>query len=297
MSSNGMKNKEQIRQPRFRNSAKGSKTPLTFYRSAKPEPETASPFKKKQSKPRSRASKFFVGLFNILVLVVLLALFMYSLIIRPSAKAEVNSQLFHTQSEYQTAANKILSGVKYSNKITFSEKSVIAKMQEQFPEITSMRVELPIFTQNPILHLKIASPTFTIKSNGQSYIVDSDGVAVAKSGDFVGSNKLVGIEDQSGFKIESGKQVLSAGSVKFINTIIKQCEHANVKISSLILPSKAQELHLRTADKPYYIKFYLGGDAQLQTGQFLASRHQFDAGDPQPGEYLDVRVPGKIFYK
>jgi hypothetical protein len=63
------------------------------------------------------------------------------------------------------------------------------------------------------------------------------------------------------------------------------------------LPSTAEELDIHTPDRPYYVKFYLAGDALLQTGQYLASRHQFDTTNSQPAEYLDVRIPGKIFYK
>jgi len=90
---------------------------------------------------------------------------------------------------------------------------------------------------------------------------------------------------------------VSASSAKFINTVIAQSKRANVPIVSFVLPNTAQEVDLRTSDKPYYVKFYLGGDALIQTGQFLAARHQFDATNSQPSEYLDVRVAGKIFYR
>jgi hypothetical protein len=70
-----------------------------------------------------------------------------------------------------------------------------------------------------------------------------------------------------------------------------------VSIKSLTLPKSVQELDLHTSDRTYFVKFYLGGDALQQTGQFLAARHQFDITNSQPAEYLDVRVAGKIFYK
>jgi hypothetical protein len=70
-----------------------------------------------------------------------------------------------------------------------------------------------------------------------------------------------------------------------------------VTITSLSLPSKPSELDLRTKDRPYFVKFYMGGDALTQAGQFLAARAQFDRQNHQPADYLDVRVAGKIFYK
>jgi hypothetical protein len=294
-----MKKKERGRQSRYRTSQQGrSKTPLTFYRSNDPAFDSQSPFRGKDlSAAPSKLFSFFAGFIEWVIFFVLVGLLAYSLIIRPSSKVEVNSQLFHQQSQYQDAADKILKGVKYSNKITFDEQEVTAKLQKQFPEISSANIELPIFAQTPIIHLQIAAPSFIINSNNQSFIVDSAGVAVAKASDFPSVHDVLRVEDQSGFNVEQGKQVMSAESVNFIKTLDRQTKHAGVSISSLVLPKKAQELDLHTQDRQYYVKFYLGSDALLQTGQFLASRHQFDVSNSQPSEYLDVRVLGKIFYK
>jgi hypothetical protein len=77
---------------------------------------------------------------------------------------------------------------------------------------------------------------------------------------------------------------------------LAQTRRAGVPIKSLTFPPLAQELDLATEDQPYFVKFYLGGDPLVQAGTFLAARHQFSSG-VKPSVYLDVRVPGKIFYK
>jgi cell division septal protein FtsQ len=294
-----MKNKERERQSKYRGTASGkAKTPLTFYRSADPDFEPQSPFKGRNSESApGKVALFFYTFIEWVVFLSLVALLAYSLVIRPVSKVEVSSELFHQKSAYQDAANKILKGVKYSNKITFDEQGVISKMQKQFPEIASARIELPIFAQTPKVHLQIGKPSFVLNSNNQSYIIDSAGVAVAKASDFPSLHDTLTVEDQSGFNAVLGQQVMSEGAVKFIKTVERQSKHGNVSISTLVLPQTAQELDLHTPDKPYYVKFYLGGDALLQSGQFLASRHQFDATNSQPAEYLDVRIPGKIFFK
>jgi cell division septal protein FtsQ len=294
-----MKNKERERQPRYRSSNRDkAKTPLTFYRSADPKIETQSPFRNKvAAEQTSKIGRFFAGFLEWIIFFGLIALLAYSLVIKPSSSIELNSQSYQQKQTYQKEANKILSGLKYTNKITFDEQDVVNKMQKHFPEIASARVELPIFAQTPVIYLQISSPSFILTSSSGSYVVDSQGVAVAKTSDFNGAHNLLAVEDQSGFDAGVGKQVMSAGAVNFINTLANQSKHANVNISTLTLPKTAQELDLRTKDRPYYVKFYLGGDSLLQAGQFLATRHQFDTSNTQPAEYLDVRVPGKIFYK
>jgi hypothetical protein len=294
-----MKNNERERQSKFRGEQQSkSKTPLTFYRSAGAKTDSRSPFRTKEaeSKP-GKIRSFFAGFLDAVVVFALFALLAYSLVVRPSARVELNSQLFHKQRVYEAYAGKILGDFSYSNKITFSEQNLVTRMQKQFPEIASARVELPILAQTPVIHLRVASPSFILKSGGQSYIVDSEGAAVAKSSDFPSVQNLLEVDDQSGFPSTVGKQVMSADSVRFIKTLEAQSKHANVKLGALTLPKTAQELELRTVDRPYYVKFYLGGNVLQQAGQFLAARHQFDASSTQPAEYLDVRVPGKIFYK
>jgi hypothetical protein len=294
-----MKNKERERQPRYKKrEASTKKTPLTFYRSSDTSLETGSPFKQKELHPSvSKIRSFFAAFLDAVIIVALLLLLVYSLIIRPDAKVQLNSELFHSASEYQTAANKILKGIKNGNKVTFSGQDVEAKLEKQFPEIASASIELPLVAQTPIVHLKIASPSFVINSKGHSYIVDSDGVAVADATNFPKARELLSVDDQSGFTDQLGKQVMSAASVQFINTVTEQGKRAKVPISSLTLPNSAQQLNLRTSDRPYYIKFFLGGDPLLQSGQFLASRQQFDSSNSQAAEYLDVRISGKVFYK
>jgi hypothetical protein len=266
----------------------------TYYRS-KNQAETASPFKKKPAQRSSR--KIVFGVVDLILIVLLLAGLVYSLMLTPHPKLNVSDLSYHSAESYQTAITPLFSSISNSNKITFDENSVIKKIQTQFPEVQSVRVELPFFSQKPTLWLTVSKPAFKLSSSGSAYVVDSAGLAVARAQDLPKLKSLVSLNDQSGFPVRLGSQVLASEAVDFINAVIAQSEHAKVPISSLSLPTAAQELDLRTTDAPYYVKFYLGGDALTQSGQFLAARQKFAHIGPSPSEYLDVRVSGKIFYK
>jgi hypothetical protein len=147
------------------------------------------------------------------------------------------------------------------------------------------------------VHLNIAAPSFFLISGGRIYVVDAAGYVVAGASSLPNVKNLTQVTDQSGFKVALGQPAMSSANVTFINTLLAELKYANVSISSLTLPLQAQELDLRTTDHGYYIKFFLGGDVLQETGQFLATRHNFATTNTQPSEYLDVRVPGKIYYK
>ncbi len=266
----------------------------TYYRSERG-PKSLSPFKTKQ--PKKPPHNWLIGLANIAVLAALIFGLGYSLVLNPRPRVLASDFSFHPASVYTAAANLEFNSFQNRNKITFNEQKVINALQKQFPEIASAEVELPFFSEKATIRLNISPPTLKLASGGQTYIIDSRGVVAAKASDLPKVKDLTAIEDQSGFSAIVGQQVLSSSAVSFINVIAAECRYAKVQILSLTLPSLPQELDLRTKDRPYFVKFYLGGDPLIQAGQFIASRNQFTHTGNQPAQYLDVRVSGKIFYK
>jgi cell division septal protein FtsQ len=280
------------RNPRSRS----TKVPLTYYRSAKGEESAFSPFDQKRPR-QSGLRKFFARVTDSFVVLVLILVLCYSLIVRSSPNLSLSSTAYHTKDLYQKTLVDKLDDVKNRNKITFDEAEIVGAMQKQFPEIASAQVELPLFNQVPKINLNISKPSFLFNAGGQSYVIDADGLAVGLASEFPGVKGLPVITDQTGFTGAKGKAIMSADGASFINTVLAQCKHAKVPVNSLTLPALAQELDLRTSDKPYFVKFYLGGDALRQTGQFLSTRKQLQDTHKEPAQYLDVRVDGKVFYK
>lgn len=268
---------------------------LTTYYRSETSRSSPSPFKKKPPKKNHR--KLFFGLADVALIILLAFGLAYSLIVNPRPIIKADDSSYHSAKEYESVAAKGLDALKNRNKITFDSQSVISDMQKKFPEISSGSVELPFFSQTPTIRLHIDKPSFRLTSGGENYIVDSGGVVVAKASDLTNIKGLYDVIDQSGFVAAIGKQVLSSSETGFIDTVIAECKRAKVPISSLTLPASPQEMDLRANGQPYFVKFYLGGDALSQTGQFLAARAQFAKNGGSPSQYLDVRVSGKIFYK
>lgn len=221
----------------------------------------------------------------------------FCLILKPYPKVVVNSNAYHPSADYVAAVNNAFKAARNKTKPTLDKRGIADALKKQFPEIDSVKIEVPIISQIPTLRLSIAAPTFNFSSNSNLYVVGSNGVIAGLSSQLTGASNLPNVIDQSGLMAAIGKQVLSTEAIAFINTILAQCQRAGLKVQSLTLPAAAQELDLRVQNQPYFVKFYLGGDVLSQAGQYLAAKHKFDSENTQPGQYLDVRVGGKIFYK
>lgn len=285
-------------QPRRRLSKPSStKYPPKYVNRSKPSSAVNSKFKK-SSNPPARAKKITLKkLRNYMVLVLLLFLIIHSLIIKPSPQVTTTSTVFRPVETYQEALKNEYQALLNQNKITVNNKAIEAKMRKKFPEISKMDMSIPLFSQIPHVKITVDGPRMVLNSGLDSYVINAQGIAVGKATSLPSASKLPVLIDETNFQVDIGKQVLAANEVDFISNILNQCNRSGVAVASLTLPALAQELDLRTTDKAYFVKFYLGGDPAIQIGQFLAARHDFDIKGQQPGSYLDVRVPGKVYYK
>jgi len=271
---------------------------LTYYRSS--EPSGKSPFRRKV---RSKKRRFLSRAIDWLVVLIILAAVIYSLIVRPQPEIIASSNDYHSSEVYQDSAAEVLKKIENRNKLTFDEQDLAYQLKREFPEIAAVRADLPLFGQKPTLYLEIAKPALVLRGAEGTYgavsrlIIDTKGTVIGPQAEFPGIQNLALVADNTGFTARSGETVLSPSDIGFILTVIAQAERAGAPIASLALPKLAEELDLKTSDRKYFVKFYLGGDALTQSGQFLAARKQFDKTNKQPGQYLDVRVAGKVFYK
>jgi len=285
----------QSRRPANRESAKArSRSRLTYYRSSSSDAKP-SPF---ASRPKPKDHKRLFKVADIVALLLLVFCLAYSMVISPNVKVNASNYSYHNNQVYAQVVTAQFKSFTNRNKITFDEAKLVQYLQTEFPEVTDVRVDLPFFAQTPTVQLQISQPAFVLKSRGTDLVVDSHGTAVENRAALATSNQLPKVEDQSGYKVTIGQRVLSTESAQFIKAIINQAKKSGVPVQRLILPAKPLELDVYTGDGSYYTKFYLGGDAARQIGQFLAARHQFQLQpNTTPKEYLDVRVEGKIFYK
>ncbi len=286
------------RSHRGRGSRISRRSPLRYYRSGTPPDK--SPFQRASQQKRRG---FLTKALDWLVIIIIAAGIVYSLLLRPDPIMAVNSKAYRSTDTYRQATAKTLASLKNRNKLTFDENGLSSALKQKFPEISNVSVDLPLFGQVPTIHITVAQPSLILKaaegspSQSEHFIIDAKGVVAGPQSSYPTIKGLPLITDETGFKAQVGRSVLSLSDVNFILTIVAQAKKAGVPIASLSLPKLAQELDLRTTDRAYFVKFYLGGDGLTQSGQFLAARQQFDQTNMQPHQYLDVRVTGKIYYQ
>ncbi len=239
------------------------------------------------------------------VLVVLLLLFDLLLIGAPtvvSVHSATGGQLFlHTQATYDDAVRRaVASSVFNRTKPTISTKKLEATLRAQFPELSSVRVSVPVVGLAPTVYIEPPMPALLMAaSDGQVYVLDGSGKALAAASDApqVARMHLPLVADQSGLSIVPGKTALPRDTVAFITEVAGQLKAKELTTENLTLPRATSELDVRITGVGYTVKYNITGNARVETGAYLAVKQHLDEAHITPGSYVDVRVDGRAYYK
>ena len=205
--------------------------------------------------------------------------------------------LLSSESQYVAHAGAILkSSPAYRLKLTADTDGFNKDFIKKYPEVAAARLQMPLFGQRPEVHITPAAPVLQLTSaQNKTFIIDRTGRAVQVAG--AGELSVPKVQDQSGFSIDLGSQVLSSQDVLFIQRLQQQLTTKGVEIDAYTIPSGSRQLLLRTKGKSYIIKFTFEHEVLQQAGAYIATQQKLDSMKVVPAEYIDVRVGDRAFYK
>lgn len=210
-------------------------------------------------------------------------------------KDDVSASYLKTNEDYQAAAQKALAGsITSHTKITVNLDGTASELRKQFPELQAVSVTLPLIGSRPIVYVQVAQPSVIVQSTHGNYALNKSGLVLSKVAALPSGVPL--LVDQSGVMLQPGRQYLPGTTVSFIQTLAYQFAEAKIAVSAYVLPpGSPYELDVRLEGKPYMIRSSLVADALTQSGAAIATMQHL--GSVVPGAYVDVRVPGRVYYK
>lgn len=212
-----------------------------------------------------------------------------------------DSAFLHSNQTYQTAADHYLSqSIWNRNKITVDTARLSRQLLNQFPELSSASVTIPLLAHRPVVYIEPAQPALVLIADNGSFIVDTTGKALigAKSAASLDQSGLPVLTDQSGLRVQVNHPVLTSANISFIQTVFAELAAKQYAVSAMALPATASELDVQITGQPYFVKFNLQtNDAKGQAGTFLATIAQLHSQSTTPTKYVDVRVDGRAYYQ
>ena len=253
-----------------------------------------------------RAAHYWRQRFGLLLVILAVAIGVGNLLlldttptIQPISSASQPAFL-HQTSEYQRAAERILSASLLNrNKITVDAGSISNGLKREFPELAVVAVTLPFFGHRPIIHIAQSDPALLLTTtDAQSFVIDTEGRAIANGSAAPASLQLLPVRDESGIVVHLGQLAVPSTTVDFIRTVHFQLAQRQDQVRTFVLPSASSELDIYLQGQKYYVKCNLAsGTALQQAGTFLATQQYFEGRGIVPSQYVDVRLDGRAYYK
>lgn len=182
------------------------------------------------------------------------------------------------------------------------QKGMVSYTVDKHPEISKIRVSSnQPFTTNINAKLSFRKPIFILEGVGESYFIDKDGVLFTKNM-YKSQNiaNLPKIEDQGGISPDPGQTILTDTVVsdiaKIYNNVPAIYKDKN-KVSKVILPPAAREIRVQLEGIQYYLKFSTDREIEEQVGELQVLLGFIYQNNISPGEYIDLRVANKAYYK
>jgi len=214
-------------------------------------------------------------------------------------ESSVAANYLQSDATYEAATQKLLSkSITSRTKLTVDVGGTIAALKEEFPELQDVSISLPLVSNRPVVYIQPTNPSMVLQSShGAYYALSKDGVVLTGLSTVPSSLPIV--VDQSGLVPRLGAQVVPSSTVSFVQTVAYQLAAAHLQVSTFVLPgNNPYELDVRLSGKPYIVyivRFNLEDDALTQSGALIATVQ--DLGSKVPSSYIDVRVPGRVYYK
>lgn len=237
---------------------------------------------------------------TLVILTILTSLKTAPILTTPTVSQNKYAVLLQPSRVYEQAASDSLNeSLLNRNKSTLRSKDVARALLDEFPEIGSVNVSSSLFSNRPNVVMSPVEPALLLSAGNGVYVVDRTGTAIVNAANVKDLAKLhlPTVQDQAAGPVKVKDQVLTSGEVAFMKTVVAELSAKEQSVSKMTLLTGAAELDVKTTGQPYTVKFNLHSPtARQQTGTYLAVQASLAAKQITP-EYIDVRVPGRAYYK
>lgn len=281
----------------------GGRTPVYSYhslRSAQGSEQRAGTNLEPEKPTRSAKVQLYI---RRVTFVALLAVLLFGLWLRPDPEVTLLSQagtITRPDTSYREGVERIWrQRLLNQSKLTIQTDRLSAEIEQQFPEIESAKVELPLMGRLSNVVITPGTPALILVTQKGGFYINSIGKAMARV-DQVSGNSLghvTAVRDDSGLIPEPGLQALPRQTMLTTLQIIELCNSAKLPLESVTLPQTSNQLDITVKGSPYVVKLSLEQDPRQGIGALLALRDKFKADGINPSDYVDLRVPDKAFYK
>ena len=264
----------------------------------------------KKSEAGEGKKRFSVSMVvNYVIAGAVLGIIVFSTTLSSSPVVQVDSTTFayRTDDVYQQAAEEVLSdNILQRSKLLFRSSIYEEKMIERFPEIETIDAILPLGGRDLSVKIAVSDPLAIVQNGSETGIVDASGVYVSDETLPSADARLYRIRFATPQEqLALGSRILTSSEVELLKSLSRELAvlpltslNGDVlEISEVLFNVPDGQFEVRFSNAGFYVKLSAYADTDQQVGTVKVSLARLDREGTLPGEYLDARVPGRVFVK
>lgn len=206
------------------------------------------------------------------------------------------------ESQYNDEVTRLWAGSwRNLSKFTVDGSATEQDILKAYPELAAANIQIPLLGRQATIELIPTTAVLRVESNGTASYVGADGKVLTDNLPNSSAAGMLVVRDETNVTFAPGDQVMPSDHVRFLLQLDAQLRADGVANPSLALSNQAaNQVTMTTPDHAYYVKFQADSPETVRraVGSYLAVRRRAESGaGARPGEYIDVRIPEKVFYR
>lgn len=141
--------------------------------------------------------------------------------------------------------------------------------------------------------VRFRKPIVSWRVNDERYYVDMNGVTFKKN---YFSEPTVAVVDRSGVHVEQGAAIASNRLLSFVGRAVALASQNSIKVTQVEIPSRSMRQVYIYGDKIPIVRMTIDRGVEPQVADMIKSLRYFADKNETPA-YIDVRTPGRAFYR
>ncbi len=261
------------------------------------QPSQAQPVRSKSSVGH-RAHRWLYYLSRYLPMVIVIGVVAYILMFSglfQIKNVEVEGPGSNLSAQLSAATTAYLkSGWLNQNWLFVDTRGLSDELKKQFSQSEKIIVEKQ-FPNKLVIKTDEQTPALVWQSGGKYYLLSVSGRVITEQGS--GDNQqLLRVSDANNIPVQTGQYVVSKDFIDFTKAVSQYAESNKLSPVSFSVAETTTELMAKVAPG-YFIKFDTSQSVDSQLRALTALEAYLATNKKKPAEYIDLRVPGKTFYK
>jgi len=222
-----------------------------------------------------------------------------------SVKARTNELNVRSQDEYDNAVEELFNQSIFNRlKFTFGSDNFEQELRQKLPEIDSAVAVVPLVGTKLQVVVSVSRPVARqALGGGKQGLINSQGVLIHVDDSTAvlsafADLPLISVSPTVDFKL--AQQVFTSKEMVVVSRLNAEFDGTakeRHRVESISYSIEKREFTVRFRGAPYYAKLTSETAPDLQIGALLSALKDLESSGGVAGEYIDVRVVGRVFVK